>query len=323
VRALQIAELNGPDGLELVDVDEPSADGVVVIDVHAAGVAFPDLLMTRGLYQVKPPLPFVPGVEVGGTVRSAPGGSGLATGDRVCAVTMLGGLAEVALAPAALTWKLPDNVTFEAGAALTMNYGTAHFGLVRRGRLKEGETVLVHGASGGVGTAIIDLAGALGARTIAVATGAEKLEVARSAGADELVDASGDWLAEVKSLTGGRGADIVADPVGGERFHQSVRALAPEGRLLVIGFAAGEIPEVAVNRLLLKNIDVVGVNWGGMVMPNPSAFHSVGEELMRIAAEGRLDPPIGGRYALADGAQAFRDLDERRATGKLVVVVRD
>ena len=242
--------------MEVVDLPEPTGDGVV-IDVAAAGVCFPDVLLTRGQYQITPDLPFVPGSEVAGVVRSAAVSSGFAAGDRVAAFPFLGGFAEVVEADAAMVFPLPDEVTFEQGAALPMNYLTCHFALRERGGLREGETVLVHGAAGGIGTAAVQLAAAWGARVIAVVSSADKGEVARAAGAHEVVLAEG-FRDAVAGLTNRRGVDVVVDPVGGDRFTDSLRSLAPGGRLLVIGFTAGSIPEVKVNRLLLGNISVVG-----------------------------------------------------------------
>lgn len=323
MKALQLQSFGGPGALELVDLGVPEAgDGMVAVDVHAAGAGFVDVLMSRGEYQIVPPLPFVPGIEFAGVVRTAPAGSGFEPGQRVAASSLGGAFAEVALAPAILTFPLPERMSFEQGAALVVNYQTAHLGLVRRGRLAEGETVLIHGAAGGVGTAAIQVARALGGRTIAVATGAAKLDAARAAGADEAVDAAGDWVAAVRELTGGRGADVVVDPVGGERFALSLKCLAPEGRLLVIGFASGEIPEVKVNRLLLRHHDVVGVNWGGFVPVDPSVVATAAADLDRWFAAGLIDPPIGARYPLAQGAEALRDLEARRSTGKPVIAVR-
>lgn len=323
MKALQLQSFGGPGALELVDLDVPEAgDGMVAVDVHAAGAGFVDVLMSRGEYQIVPPLPFVPGIEFAGVVRTAPAGSGFEPGQRVAASSLGGAFAEVALAPAILTFPLPERMSFEQGAALVVNYQTAHLGLVRRGRLAEGETVLIHGAAGGVGTAAIQVARALGGRTIAVATGAAKLDAARAAGADEAVDAAGDWVAAVRELTGGRGADVVVDPVGGERFALSLKCLAPEGRLLVIGFASGEIPEVKVNRLLLRHHDIVGVNWGGFVPVDPSVVATAAADLDRWFAAGLIDPPIGARYPLAQGAEALRDLEARRSTGKPVIAVR-
>ncbi len=249
--------------MEVVDLPEPSGDGVV-IEVAAAGICFPDVLLTRGQYQITPDLPFVPGSEVAGLVRSAPVSSGYAAGDRVAAFPFLGGFAEVVEADAAMVFPLPDSVTYEQGAALPMNYLTCHFALRERGRLREGETVLVQGAAGGIGTAAVQLAAAWGARVIAVVSSPDKGDVARAAGAHEVVLADG-FRDAVAGLTNGRGVDVVVDPVGGDRFTDSLRSLAPGGRLLVIGFTAGSIPEVKVNRLLLGNISVVGRRVGRVV----------------------------------------------------------
>jgi NADPH2:quinone reductase len=202
-----------------------------------------------------------------------------------------------------------------------MNYHTSHFALHHRGRLQDGETVLVHGAAGGVGTAAIQIARSSGARTIAVVSSDAKAEVARRAGADEVVRSDGEWLAAVREATDGRGVDLVYDPVGGERFTDSVRALAPEGRLLVIGFTEGQIPTVAVNRLLLKNVAVVGVGWGAFVFNKPALVADIAADLERMAAAGGVDPIVGATYPLADGAQALRDLEARTAAGKLVLTI--
>ena len=264
MRAVQVSRLDGPDAVQVLEVDEPAAGpDQVVVEVHAAGVAFPDALLTRGLYQMKPELPFVPGSEIAGVVRSAPAGSGFAPGDRVLGLTgVSGGMAEVAVLAPENVFALPDAVSFAAGAGILFNDLTVHFALAVRGRLAAGETVLVHGAAGGIGTSALRLAGLLGAgRTIAVVSTEAKADIARAAGATDVVLTDG-WLAAVKALTGGRGVDVVLDPVGGDRFTDSLRSLAPQGRVLVVGFTAGEIPTVKVNRLLLNNVDVVGVGWG-------------------------------------------------------------
>ena len=260
MRAAQVTRLEGPDAVEVTEVPEPAARGVVV-DVAAAGVCFPDVLLTRGEYQMRPDPPFVPGSEVAGRVRSAPPGSGFAEGDRVAAFPVLGGFAEVVATDPAMVFPLPDSTTYEQGAALPMNYLTCHFALRERGGLRAGETVLVHGAAGGVGTAAVQLSRAWGARVVAVVSSDDKAQVARSAGAHEVVAADG-FRDAVAELTAGHGVDVVVDPVGGDRFTDSLRSLAPGGRLLVVGFTAGSIPEVRVNRLLLGNISVVGVGWG-------------------------------------------------------------
>ncbi|HTY28876.1 MAG TPA: NADPH:quinone oxidoreductase family protein, partial [Mycobacterium sp.] len=260
MRAIRVTELSGPESVQLVDIEEPGADGGIVVDVHAAGVAFPDALLTRGLYQYKPELPFTLGAEIAGVVRSAPPGASVKTGDRVVGLTLItGAMAEMAVLTPERAFPLPDNVSFEAGAGLLFNDLTVYFALTVRGRLAPGETVLVHGAAGGIGTSTLRLAPALGAsRVIAVVSTEDKAEVARAAGATDVVLADG-FKDAVAELTGGKGVDIVMDPVGGDRFTDSLRSLAPGGRLLVVGFTGGEIPTVKVNRLLLNNIDVVGV----------------------------------------------------------------
>ena len=322
MRAVQITRLDGPTALEVVDVPEPqAAPGTVLVDVHVAGVTFPEVLQSRGEYQLKPELPFVPGSEVAGTVRSAPAGSALTTGQRVAAFPGLGAYAEVAAVPEGMVFPLPDRLSFLQGAALPMNYLTMHFGLTKRGQLREGETVLVHGAAGGVGTAAVQLAAALGARVIAVTSTEAKAEVARAAGAAETVLADG-FRDAVKELTGGQGVDLVVDPVGGDRFTDSLRSLAREGRLLVIGFTAGEIPQVKVNRLLLNNISVVGVGWGAYWTRQPGYLQEQWAELLPLLEAGRLDPVLGTTHPLEDAAQALLELDERRAAGKVLLTTR-
>lgn len=319
MRAVQITSLDGPSALEVVTLDEPAADaGSVVIDVHVAGVTFPEVLQSRGLYQIKPPLPFVPGSEVAGVVRSGPG---FTPGQRVAAFPALGGFAEVVTASPDTVFPLPDAVSFEAGAALPMNYLTVHFGLVRRGQLRRGETVLVHGAAGGVGTAAVQLATALGAEVIAVVSSEDKIATAKAAGAGEVVLADG-FKDAVKGLTGGRGVDLVVDPVGGDRFTDSLRSLAREGRLLVIGFTGGEIPQVKVNRLLLNNISVVGVGWGAFWTTQPGYLQEQWADLLPLIEAGALEPVLGASFPLEQAGRALAELDERRAAGKVLLTVR-
>jgi NADPH2:quinone reductase len=324
VRALLLEAETGPSGLRLADVDEPvAADGAVLIEVHAAGVGFVDHLICRGEYQIRPPLPFVPGLEVSGVVRSAPQGSGFKPGMRVAAGTAFGGWAELVVAPEFLVMPLPDGTSFDAGAGFVVNFQTAHLALTRRGRLAEGEAVLVHGAAGGVGTACIQVARALGAGTIiGVASGRERMAVAMAAGADHALDAGEDWVGRVRELTDGRGADVVCDPVGGETTSQSLRCMAPEGRLLVIGFAAGAIPQIEANRLLLRHLDVIGVNWGGMLPLDQELPVRAARDLHRWLEKGYLQPVVGERYRLEDGARALEAFAGRRVTGKPVLVVR-
>src|SRR3954451_18881525 len=318
MRAIQIVELGGPESLQLADIDEPSGEGVK-IDVRAAGVSFPEVLQSRGLYQLKPELPFVPGSEVAGTVRED--ADGLEQGDRVAAFCMLGGFAEVALAPRHFVFKLSDALDFARGAGLILNYHTAYFALKTRGRLIKGETVLVHGAAGGVGTASLKVAKGLGARTIAVVSSDEKEAVARAAGADELVRSDGAWKDQAKELSGG-GVDVVIDPVGGDRFTDSLRSLRENGRLVVVGFTGGSIPEVRVNRLLLNNLDVVGAGWGAFVMGKRDVNREIGEAVNRLVDEGFVRPIVGARFPLEQASEALELIDSRAATGKVVLELR-
>ncbi len=328
MRAIQITEETGPDSaLALVELPEPEASHMatpgegVLVEVHAAGVSFPELLQTRGQYQMKPPLPFVPGSEVGGVVKSAPEGAAVKPGDRVAAFCMLGGWAETAVAPVHFTFPLGPELDFAQGAALVLNYHTAYFALRLRGRLQEGETVLVHGAAGGVGTASIQVARGLGAKTIGTVSTEEKRKVAEEAGADHVVMIGEGWKDEVLELSGG-GVQLVLDPVGGDRFLDSLRSLAEDGRLVVVGFTGGAIPEVRVNRLLLKNTEVIGAGWGAYVMGRPEVTAEIGAAVSRLIEAGVVRPLIGQRFALEDAAQALHALDERRALAKVVLDVR-
>jgi NADPH:quinone reductase len=323
MRAIQIARLDGPQAAEVVDIDEPIGDGEVLIDVHAAGVAFPDALQSRGLYQYKPEMPYTPGAEVAGVVRSAPAGAHIKAGDRVAALTMLcGAMAEVVALQPDRVFKLPDSVSFEAGAGMLFNDLTMHHALRTRGRLADGETVLVHGAAGGIGTSTLRLAPVWGAaRTIAVVSTEDKIAVAKAAGASDVVLAEG-FKDAVKELTGGRGVDIVVDPVGGDRFTDSLRSLSPGGRLLVIGFTGGEIPSVKVNRLLLNNVDVVGVGWGAWSLSHPGYLLDQWAELEPLLASGTVSAPEPIVYPLESAAEAIASLEDRSAKGKVVVKVR-
>jgi NADPH2:quinone reductase len=327
MRALQIVELSGPDtALRPVDVPEPEASHMlspgsgVVVDVRAAGVSFPEVLQTRGEYQLKPPLPFVPGSEVAGIVRCAPPGADVTEGDRVAAFCVLGGFAEVAVAPPFLTFPLAPDLDFAQGAALILNYHTAWFALRLRGRLREGETVLVHGAAGGVGTAALQVARGLGARTIAVVSSDEKEHVARDAGADEVVRSDGPWRDQAKELSDG-GVDVVLDPVGGDRFLDSLRSLGEGGRLVVVGFTGGSIPELKVNRLLLNNTEVVGAGWGAYVMPKPQLNREIGAAVNGLVDRGVVRPIVGARFPLERAADALKLIDGRAATGKVILDV--
>ena len=320
MRAVQVITTTGPSGLELRDVDEPvpGADDVLV-EVHRVGISFPDLLLSKGQYQLRPEPPFTLGVDFAGTVVSGPG---FEPGQRVAGVNAYGGAAERIANPAMFTFALPDSVSFDEGAALPMNYLTAQFALAERGQVQAGETVLVHGAAGGVGTATIQVAKGYGARTISVVSSEEKAAVARRAGADETVLVDG-FKDAVMALTGGRGVDVVLDVVGGDLFTDSLRVLGTQGRLLVVGFAAGGgIPEVKVNRLLLNNVDVRGVGWGAYAMVRPGYMQQQWAELLPMLESGTVKPPIGATYDLTEFGTALADMEERRTLGKSVVRVR-
>jgi len=319
MRAMQISELTGPEQMRIVDVPEPvPGPGEVLIDVKSAGVSFVDVLMTQGLYQDKPELPFVPGIEVAGIVRRAPAEADVVAGDRVVAYVKIGGYGEVVAAARAVTFRLPDELDFNQGAAMAMNFQTVHFALVRRGRLAAGEHVLVHGAAGGIGTAATQVAKGLGARVTAVVDYEENVALAKSAGADNVVVANEGWAAAVKAIGP---VNVTVDPVGGEYFADSLRLLAPEGRHLVIGFAAGGIPEVKVNRLLLKNIEVVGVGWGAFLAGDDSIAADSATELARLAREGFVRPLVGATFPLERAGEALVALRDRTASGKLVIEV--
>jgi NADPH2:quinone reductase len=306
MRAVRVTALGGPESLELAEVDEPAAsDDSVVVEVNAAGVAFPDALLTRGLYQYRPELPFTLGAELAGVVRSAPVGAHVKPGDRVVGLTMIGGaMAETAVLGVDRVFPLPDDVSFEAGAGLLFNDLTVYFALTERGRLAAGETVLVHGAAGGIGTSTLRLAPALGAsRVIAVVSTEDKIQVARAAGATDVVLADG-FKNAVSELTEGRGVDIVMDPVGGDRF------------------TGGEIPTVKVNRLLLNNIDVVGVGWGAWALTHPDALAQQWRGLSELLTAGKLAAPQPEVYPLEQAAAAVASLENRTARGKVVLMVR-
>lgn len=325
MRAVQIVTLEGPSSVELTEVPtpEPGADQAL-IKVHAAGVSFPEVLQTRGRYQMKPPLPFTPGSEVAGEVVSAPEGSGFSPGDRVAAMVLLGGFAEYAVAPLTGLFPLPDRLSFAQGAALPLNYLTAHFALVTRAHIKPGEVVLIHGAAGGVGTATIQAAKAFGAsRVIAVASTEEKRTIALAAGADDAVPAA-DFLTAVRALDGfsanSGGVDIVVDPVGGDRFTDSLRTLRRHGRVLVVGFTEGAIPEVKVNRLLLNNVSVMGVGWGEYALSNPAFMQEQWADLVPHIESGVITPPVGFEFPLEEASKALTLMDERGALGKVVLI---
>jgi len=321
VRAQQCVALDGPAGLRLVDLPDPGdEDGTkVLVDVRAAGVSFPELLYTYGRYQERPELPFVPGVEVAGVVRSASAGSGFAAGDRVAAATFFGGWATCAAADPAMTFRLPDALDWAQGAALVMNFQTAYFCMRLRGRIASGETLLVQGAGGGLGTAAIQVGVGLGAHVIGLVSIEGKAAAARAAGAHEVVLVREGWAGEVRERTGGRGVDVVFDVVGGDRFVDGLRCLAVDGRVIVVGFAGGPIPEVRVNRLLLTNTEIVGAAWGPYTRVDPGMPRAVHAALLPMIDSGVVRPVVGPRFALAVAPDALRTLEARAAIGKVVL----
>ncbi len=317
----------GPvESLQVSDL-EPAAlnDGQVRIDVHACGINFPDVLIVQGLYQVKPQPPFSPGCEVAGVVSEvARDVQRFRPGDRVLAWLSFGGCAEQAVASAADVFTLPDGIDFETASVLLLTYGTAYHALVQRAALRAGESVAVLGAGGGVGTACVQLAGALGARVIACASSVEKLAAAREQGADAVIDYSRDELRDaLKAATGGKGADVICDPVGGALAEHAFRAIAWQGRYLVIGFAAGEIPRLPLNLALLKGASAVGVFWGDFVRRDPATNRDNVQALLGLLQTGRIAPLISQRFALRDAVSALQVLSARQAVGKLVVRVRE
>ena len=333
--AHRIAAFTGPDDVVWAEVAEPAAGpvagptgapaaGGVVIDVAAAGVSFADLLQTRGEYQMRVALPYTPGMDAAGVVRSGTGvGVGPRPGQRVAVLVPYGCWQEVISVPSERVLPLPDGMSFEAGAAAPLNYLTGLFALVRRARAQAGETLLVHGAAGGVGTAAVQLGKALGLRTIAVAGDEAKREFALRCGADHAVLSDGQqgdgWLAAVRNLVGERAVDIVLDPVGSDRMTDSLRSLAPEGRLLVLGFAGGEIPVVKVNRLLLGNTGVLGVASREFFERHPALVGELWGQLLELWQTGALaDLPVEA-YPFADARGALRAISERRALGKVVL----
>lgn len=322
MKAVRVTSLDGPRALAIApDLSEPEcASHEVLIEVHAAGVSFPDLLMSRGQYQRKPELPFTPGVEVAGVVVQAPDDSGVRPGDRVAAFVRLGGWAERVVARPEFVFVLPEALDCATAGGMPMNYLTAHLALRRRGGVRSGESVLVHGAAGGLGTALIQVANALGARSIAVVSSEAKADHARRAGAHEIVFSDG-WVSRVKELAPG-GIDVVADTVGAERFTDSVRLLGAEGRLLVLGFAGGEIPHVAANRLLLGNVDVRGVAWGPFVEAEPAFAQTQWGDMTRWIAQGHIRPPRGPVFALDQAEEALDALNDRSAIGKVTLRLR-
>ena len=318
-----VRELGGPGSLEREELDAVSADpGQVVIDVSAAGCNFFDILITQGKYQVRPELPFSPGAEVAGTVRGV--GEGVArfsVGDRVSGFLEYGGFASTVAAPQERVFPMPPQMTFEEAAALGIVYQTSYVGLVRRANLREGETLLVHAAAGGVGLAAVQIGVALGARVIGTAGTPDKLDLVKQHGADAVINyREDDWVARVKELTDGRGADVIYDPVGGDTFDLSTKCIAFEGRILVIGFASGRIPSAQMSRVLVKNFSLVGLHWGLYFEKNLRVLQDTQEALSRLYAAGKIAPLVSATYPLTEAAAALEALAARRTTGKVVLI---
>jgi NADPH2:quinone reductase len=323
MRALRCHSLGDLGSLSVDEVDSPSlGPGQVRIGVKAAGVNFPDILMCEGKYQVKPPVPFIPGLEVAGVVMEvAEGVTHVKPGDRVLAFARLaGGFASEIVLLGGIVTPIPDTMDFETAAAFPVAYGTAQFALDYRGHLKAGETLVVLGATGGVGLAAIECGKSMGARVIAAAGGAEKLALAKEYGADEVIDYRAENLRDrLRELTGGKGVDVVFDPVGGSHFDACVRAIGWEGRILVVGFASGEVPKPAANLILVKNFSVVGVVFGEHSHRYPDQSRALLTKLLGAWEQGRLRPRIWQVFPLAEARSAFDEITSRRVQGKMVL----
>lgn len=323
MKAVSCVQFGPPELLELQEIPSPSAGpGEVVVAVRAASVNFPDVLIIQNKYQFKPPLPFSPGSELAGVVTQVgPGVSGVHVGDRVMAFTVHGAFAEEVKLDADRVLPIPESMDFETAAALLLTYGTMDHALRDRGAVKAGETVLVLGASGGIGIASIEIARALGARVIACASSDDKLDACRAHGADAGINYAREDLRErIKALTRGRGVDVIVDPVGGPYTEPALRSIAWRGRLLVVGFAAGEIPKIPLNLTLLKGCSIVGVFWGDFLRREPEAFRESVRQLGAWHAAGKLSPHISARFPLARAAEAIKLMAERKAVGKLVIL---
>jgi NADPH:quinone reductase len=324
MRAVVCHELSGLDGLVVEDIPTPDpGPGEVRIRVHAAGLNFADTLIIKGQYQDRPPVPFVPGMEIAGRIDACdPGVVGYAPGDRVMATLSYGGFAEMAVCRVEAVAALPATMDDVTAAGFAVAYGTAYGALTWAARLAADETLVVHGAAGGVGLATVECGRVLGARVIATARGADHLAVARERGAAAAIDtAREDVRARIKQLTEGRGADVVFDPIGGEIFQASLRSIAWGGRILVIGFASGEIPQIPANILLVKNASAVGFYWGSYRKHDPARVRAAFEELLRWHGEGRIRPLVSEVRPLAEAPQALERLLSRHSSGKIVLTV--
>ncbi|TXG02240.1 NADPH:quinone oxidoreductase family protein [Massilia arenae] len=323
MKAVRCTAWGPPDSLVLDNLPEPVAGpGDVVVDVKAAGVNFPDVLTVQGKYQVRPPLPFTPGNEFAGVVRAVGAGvDDFVPGQRVIGFTRTGAFAEQAVAPASAFLPMPDDMDFDVAAAITLTYGTSYHAVADRGALQPGETMLVLGAAGGVGLAAIEIGKALGARVIAAASSDEKLAACKAHGADVLINYETEDLREaIRAATDGNGPDVIYDPVGGKYSEPALRSIAWRGRHLVVGFAAGEIPRLPWNLMLLKGASVVGVFWGDFTRKEQQAHLAAMARVTGWISEGKLKPLVSARYRLADTAQALQDMAARKVIGKVVIV---
>ena len=318
-----VRELGGPQALERQELSEKEpGPGEVAVDVKAIGCNFFDILITQGKYQVRPELPFSPGAEVAGTVAATGDGvQRVAVGDRASVLLAYGGFASRVVAPESRVFPMPESMSFEVAAALGLVYQTSYVALVPRAQLRPGETLLVHAAAGGVGLAAVQIGAALGARVIGTAGSADKLELVREHGADAVINyREEDFVERVRELTGGRGADVIYDPVGGDTFERSLKCIAFGGRLLVIGFAGGRIPSVEMNRVLLKNISLVGLHWGLYFDEDPAVTEEAQRAISELYAAGKISPVISQTYPLEEAAAALEALGSRKTTGKVVLL---
>ena len=324
MKALLCTAWGGPDALTMGELPSPTpGPGEILIGIRACGLNFADTLMIQGKYQERPDFPFSPGLEIAGEVLEvASGVDSFSPGDRVIAHCGHGGLAQRVAVASGNAVRLPEGMDFKTGAGFAVVYGTAHVGLARRARLQPGEVLLVHGAAGGVGLAAVEVGRRMGATVIATASSEEKLALAKAHGAQHAINyREKDFRDEVKALTDGRGADVIFDPVGGEVFKQSVRCINWEGRILVIGFASGAIPELPVNLTLVKNMSVVGVYWGAYRKRDSEVLQQSWQQLLEWFDEGALTPHVSATYSLEQTPAALASLMERRATGKVVIMI--
>jgi NADPH2:quinone reductase len=323
MKAIRAHEWCDPRGLVMDDIDRPELQpSQILVKVHSAALNFPDLLLIAGKYQVKPDLPFIPGLEVAGTVEAIGDGvSAFAVGDRIIAPLGMGGFAEFAVAPASSVIPLPDSMSYDEGAAFPLVYQTSYFGIAYRGQLRPGETVLIHSAAGGVGLAALQIAKALGAGKIIATVGSnDKLDVVRENGADVALNyRTDDFVEVVKRETAGRGADVIYDPVGGEIGERNTKCVAFEGRIVVIGFTSGKFSSFASNHILIKNYSVVGLHWGSYRKHNPTQIERAWKELFALYEAGKIKPVIGGRFPMEKVADAMEFLASRNAVGKVVL----